>query len=120
MNESKVNSKEISKKLKEQKAEEKKIFNFNLKKSTGLFNESNKLNSNLILFNKNDSKTTNNNEKVYHLENIFDSEKNNLQRKQDSKILKKNGSSNQSFSEKGLSEYDDEWRNLNELVKYNN
>jgi len=111
MYEGKSIMKDLSKKLKENKTDEKKIFNSNLKKPLMKNNNVNAVNNNKINSHKNDIKNIANDKLKIHEKNGEDDKTT----KRD--IKKQNSSENQSFSENDISEYDDEWRNLNELVK---
>lgn len=106
--------KNLSKKLKENKSDEKKIFNSNLKKPTIKNNNLNAVNSNKININKNDLKNIANDKLKEHEKN---SEDDKTIKRDIINLNKQNSSENKSFSENDVSEYDDEWRNLNELVK---
>lgn len=110
MSEVKSNKKDLSKKDKDRKLDDKKVLDKNLKKSDG---KSKILNSTHIQkMNSKDSKNSAINEKSKHKEN----EKANLTARDKIDINKNTSSDNKSFSDNDISEYDDQWRNLNELV----
>lgn len=109
MSEVKSNVKETSKKLKELKIDEKKLLNATTKKPVSK--------QNIILpssISKMKSKESKNsaNEK----QKTGEIEKANLTAREKIEVNKQTSSENKSFSENDISEYDDEWRNLNELV----
>jgi len=110
MSEVKPNAKDYSKRVKDNKLEEKKSLNKNNAKSD--FRNKEIISTNIQKLNSKESKNSTN-DKLKQLEN----EKANLTAREKTGLSKQISLENKSFSEKDISEYDDEWRNLNELVK---
>lgn len=117
MSEVKSNKKDTTKKLKELKIDEKKHPNVIIKKPAGISNII--IPSNILKVISKDSKNSTH-EKLKAGDNIGKNEKVNLTSRDKTEINKQISSENKSFSENDISEHDDEWRNLNELVfKFN-
>jgi hypothetical protein len=110
MSEVNSNSKDYSKRVKDNKLEQKKSLNKNITKSD--LKKKSIISANIQKLNSKESKNSIN-DKLKHLEN----EKANLSAREKTELNKLTSPENKSFSEKDISEYDDEWRNLNELVK---
>jgi len=115
MSDVKSSAKDTYKKLKELKIDEKKLINANIKKPAVKSNIN--IPANISKMNSKDSNNSTTNEKHKACAVNEDREKAQLTIRDKTPFNKKQTSNeNKSFSENETSEYDDEWRNLNELV----